>query len=539
MKSKKWLVPVLGISLLFPSLAGTAQVSAAEPIIPTVETPAVELRATLDYLLSEHFTLAVDSMIKKYDNAFDAGAAQAALEKNAKDMVPAIASIYGEAGAKEFDRIFSGHLTYTKDYVTAVKTNNAADKAEVAKEIEEFAVELGSFLGTATAGKLPVAAAQNVLRTHEEQVKQVFDDYTAGDYTNALKKYREGLNYMFTISGALSGAIATQLPQKFEGTRSDTPAGNLRSALNYLAAEHYALAVMSMQKGFDKSPAYQAILAAEDWNTEGLTKAITSIYGTKGGEAFKAVWLGDHINAQDEIVQAEIAGNMDASKKARAKLSKFSVDFGNFLGAATEGKLPASDATAAVAEHERLVLEAFDLYKAKDASGLYASYDNGYKLMFGVGKALGGAIVMQNPEMFKVKTPTGNMENSNEVKTIWLQINGKIAKVNGSSVQMDVAPSIKNSTTFVSLHTLTTTLGADLKWIPSNKSIEVKVGEDTVVFWLGKDKAWVNSAAVQLEASVYAQEGRTQVPLRFIAELLGWKLNWNTSDWSITLTKAM
>lgn len=539
MKLKRLIAPVLSLSLLIPAFSGAASVSAAEPLTPSSETPAVELRATLDYSLSEHFTLAVDAMIKKYDNSFDAAAAQAALEKNAKDMIPAISSVYGDAGAKEFDRIFSGHLSYTKDYVTAVKTGNAADKAMVAKEIEEFAVELGNFLGTATAGKLPAAAAQNVLRTHEKQVQQVFDDYIAGNYNSSLAKYREGLSYMFTISDALSGAIVTQMPEKFNGTKSDTPAGDLRSALNYLAAEHYALAVFSMQKGSDKSPAYSAIIEAENANTAGLTAAIASVYGAAGGDAFKAIWLGDHINAQDEIVKAALAGDADASAKARAKLSKFSVDFGNFLGAATEGKLPASAATAAVAEHERLVLEAFDLYRAKDANGLYASYDKGYSLMFGVGKALGGAIVAQKPELFKVQPPVTKPENPNNVQTIWLQINGYTAKVNGNHVKMDVPPTLKNGTTFVSLRTLTTALGADLKWNPSTSTVEVKVGDDKVVFWLGKDMASVNGKNVKLDASVFVHKGRTQVPLRFIAELLGWDLNWNKADWSITLTKAM
>lgn len=539
MKLKRWLAPVLSLSLLFPTLAGATAVSASEPMVPTAETPAVELRATLDYLLSEHFTLAVDAMIKKYDNSFDAAAAQAALEENAKDMIPAISSIYGDAGAKEFDRIFSGHLNYTKDYVSAVKTNNASDKKIVANEIEQFAIELGNFLGAATAGNLPATAAQSVLRTHEEQVKQVFDDYVAGNYKGSLTKYREGLSFMFAISDALSGAIVTQMPEKFDGTRPDTPAGDLRSALNYLAAEHYALAVLSMQKGSDKSPAYSAILDAESGNTTGLTEAITSVYGTAGGEAFKGIWLGDHISAQDEIVKAALAGDTDASTKARAKLSKFAVDFGNFLGTATDGKLPASAATAAVAEHERLVLGAFDLYRAKDASGLYASYDKGYSLMFGVGKALGGAIVAQKPELFKVKPPVTDPENPNGIQTIRLQINGYTAKVNGNDVKMDVPPTIKNGTTFVSLRTLTTALGADLKWIPSTGTVEVKTGSDKVVFWLGKNIAQVNGQNVKLDASVFLHNGRTQVPLRFIAELLGWKLNWIQSDMSITLTKAM
>lgn len=537
---KKIIVPALGLSLIVPAFAGAATASAATPTAkPSAITPATDLRATLDYLLSEHFALAVDAMVKKYDRSFAADAAQAALEKNGKDMMPAIASVYGEAGAKAFDQIFSAHLTYTKDYVAAVQNNNAADKADVAKEIEEFAVNLGNFLGQATGGKLPAATATSVLRTHEAQVKEVFDDYVAGDYTDALNEYREGLGFMFKISGALSGAIVAQMPDKFMNTKSDTPAGDLRSALNDLAAEHYALAVFSMQKGFEKSPAYTAILQAESGNTDSLTAAIASIYGKAGGDAFKSVWLGDHINAQDEIVQATLGGDAAKIAAARAKLSKFAVDFGNFLGTATEGNLPAKDAAAAVAEHERLVLEAFDLYRANDATGLYASYDKGYSLMFGVGKALGGAIVNQKPAMFQTMPvdPTGPSMPS--VKSIWLQINSKTAKVDGRSVAMDVAPSTMMGTTYVSLRTLATALGADIAWNPAKGEVTVMAGSDRIVFWIGNDIAQVNGKNVKASAKSFIRDGRTQVPLRFVAELLGWDLNWNTADWSITLTKAM
>lgn len=538
MKMKKWLAPVLSLSLLLPALAGTQSVR-AESMKPSAETPAVELRAGLDYLLSEHFTLAVVSMTKAYDGASDAAAAQTALNQNAKDMVPAIASIYGEAGAKEFDRIFAAHNGYTDKYVTAVKGKDMMGQTAARNELEAFAKEFGSFLGAATEGNLPSAVAQDVVRTHEKQVLQVFDSYAAGNYKAAYGEFREGLGFMFGVSDALSGAITTQYPSKFDNTRSDTPAGDLRSALNHLAAEHYALAVLSMQKGFDKSPAYSALLEAQDGNTNDFTAAISSIYGAEGGAAFKQVWTGDHIFAQDEIVKAALSGDTAAIAKARAKLDTFSTEFGKFLGSATGQNLPTEGATAAVAAHEKLVLEAFDIYQTANKAGLYDSFRKGYSFMFGVGKALGGAIVTQKPELFQAKPPVTQPENPNNVTTIWFQLGNKTAQINGKKAMMDVAPYVKNGTTFVSLRTLTNTLGADVKYVPANKTVELRLGEDKVIFWLGKNVIQVNGANVTLDAVVHIKDGRTQVPLRFIAEWLGWNVNWNGANQSATLTKAM
>ncbi|MFD1903322.1 hypothetical protein ACFSQ7_02960 [Paenibacillus rhizoplanae] len=106
MKMKKLVVPMLSLTLMIPALAGAEAAPAATMMKASVNTPAAELRAGLDYLLSEHFTLAVTAMTKAYEGTKDAAAAYQALDQNALDMQPAIASLYGDAGAAEFERIF-------------------------------------------------------------------------------------------------------------------------------------------------------------------------------------------------------------------------------------------------------------------------------------------------------------------------------------------------------------------------------------------------------------------------------------------------
>lgn len=75
MKMKKLVVPMLSLTLMIPALAGAEAAPAATMMKASVNTPAAELRAGLDYLLSEHFTLAVTAMTKAYDGTKDAAAA--------------------------------------------------------------------------------------------------------------------------------------------------------------------------------------------------------------------------------------------------------------------------------------------------------------------------------------------------------------------------------------------------------------------------------------------------------------------------------
>jgi Na+/phosphate symporter len=138
--SKKLMIPVLGASLLMPTIAN------AEEAKPTAVTKASDLRANLDYLLSEHFTLAVAAMTTAYDGSKDADAAFKALDQNAVDMEPAIASIYGDKGSAEFERIFREHNNYTDDFVKATKENDKEAMAEVGKEVDQFVNEFAKFL---------------------------------------------------------------------------------------------------------------------------------------------------------------------------------------------------------------------------------------------------------------------------------------------------------------------------------------------------------------------------------------------------------
>ncbi len=60
MKMKKIIAPVLSLSLMVPAAgAFAADMNSTTTAAPTVSTKAADLRAGLDYLLSEHFKLAV------------------------------------------------------------------------------------------------------------------------------------------------------------------------------------------------------------------------------------------------------------------------------------------------------------------------------------------------------------------------------------------------------------------------------------------------------------------------------------------------
>ncbi|WP_445744657.1 copper amine oxidase N-terminal domain-containing protein [Paenibacillus taichungensis] len=539
MKMKKFIAPMLSLTLLMPGIAGAAA-APQTPMKASVNTPAADLRASLDHLLSEHFALAVTAMAKAYDGAKDADAAYKALDQNALDMQPAIASLYGDAGAKEFERIFRAHNKYTDDLVKATKMSNQAGIKQAQNNINGFVEEFSTFLSTATEGKLPKAAAKNALKVHEDLVQKVFDEYVAGDYTDAYKAYREGFKEMFDVSKALSTAITTQMPEKFENSKADTPPADLRSALNHLASEHFALSALQMQEQYDgRTAASNALVTAEAGNTADFKAAIASIYGNDGANAFEKIWVTNHVNAQSDYVTAVKNNDATARAAVEKRIDGFTTEFATFLDSATAGNLPKAAGQQALTTHEKQVQQVLDQYAAANYEGSYTTNREGFKVMFGVGQALGNAIVTQFNDKFQEQPTTPTMPET-DTTTVWMQMNSKTLKINNKTTNMDTTPMLWKNTTYIPLRFLSEGIGATVKWDKKAQQVTVMAGNDTLKFWVNNNVMEVNGMKKNVGATVFVnKDGRTQVPLRFIAELLGWDVKWAQKDGSITLTKSM
>ena len=400
MNKQKIIAPLAGAVLL---LSGITTASAAEQA-PTTDTSGVELRATLDALLSEHYVLAVDSMMKIYDGDEAAEAAMTALDENAADMEPVIASVYGEDGGAAFVEIFDKHNTGTDDYALAVKNGDEELKQEALDGIQTFVTEMGDFLGTATEGNLPADGAKEALRTHEDFVQDTFDLYVEGEYEASYMTYLEGFKQILGAGAAISGAIHAQFPDQF--TDPNTPAGDFRSTVNRIAAEHFALAHLSLTKGFTASEDFDFVDWAQDQNTAEFTGAISTFYGEEAATQFEQIWTGEHLSAQSDLAFARANEDQEAIDEATQALTNaFAEELGTFLSEATEGRMPLEDTVAAIAAHEKSVIDTFNFYVTGDFDGSYSTYRDGYAIMFDLGELLSFAIVDQFPEEFTTTAP--------------------------------------------------------------------------------------------------------------------------------------
>jgi len=113
-----------------------------------------------------------------------------------------------------------------------------------------------------------------------------------------------------------------------------------------------------------------------------------------------------------------------------------------------------------------------------------------------------------------------------------LQIGNPTPKVNGAYADpLEAAPFIKDGRTMVPLRFIAEAFGANVEWIPETKginiSLELASAVHTIGLQVGNPTAIVDGEVVTLDVAPVIVNGRTFVPLRFIAESFGATVNWN------------
>ncbi|MCG1008514.1 copper amine oxidase [Salinicoccus sp. ID82-1] len=404
MDFKKLLVVPTAAALLATN-AGLAQADThQEEMMVTVDTEAAELRSTLDHLLSEHAFLAVETMRKGADGAEDFEESAAALSENTDELSSTIGSVYGEEAGQQFKTMWSEHIGYFVDYVNATAAGDEGAKETALNELAQYRQDFSQFLETATDERLEAGALADGLQMHVNQLIGAFDAYVMGDYETAYQYEREAIHHMYMVSKGLSTAIADQFPDQFNNTDPATKAADLRSDLNYLFSEHAGLAAMAMQNGIDGAEDFEASAQALSNNTQGLTEAVTGVYGEEAGQQFKAMWA-EHIGYFVDYVNATAAEDTAAQEEALNNLNMYKEEFSKFMETATEGNLASGTLAEGLEMHVNQLIGAFDAYSSGDYEVAYDQTREAYHHMFNPSKGLASAIVTQMPDMFMSEMP--------------------------------------------------------------------------------------------------------------------------------------
>ncbi|MDO5037897.1 MAG: N-acetylmuramoyl-L-alanine amidase [Tissierellia bacterium] len=111
-------------------------------------------------------------------------------------------------------------------------------------------------------------------------------------------------------------------------------------------------------------------------------------------------------------------------------------------------------------------------------------------------------------------------------------------KVNGQALRAEFPPYIHKGRTFVTIRELTENMGAQVKWNPQGKSVDINLNGKSINLKINSTKVVVNGQVRYVEEnatprlatySYPRREGKTVVPLRFVSEALGFNVKWDAN----------
>ena len=112
--------------------------------------------------------------------------------------------------------------------------------------------------------------------------------------------------------------------------------------------------------------------------------------------------------------------------------------------------------------------------------------------------------------------------------------------LNGQKLEFDVPPQLMNDRTMVPMRAIFEALDTTVYWNDSNETVSAYSSvSGTIVLPIGGTTATVNGEAYELDQPAVLKDGRTLVPIRFVAESLGATVGWIDATQTVTIDRAL
>lgn len=108
--------------------------------------------------------------------------------------------------------------------------------------------------------------------------------------------------------------------------------------------------------------------------------------------------------------------------------------------------------------------------------------------------------------------------------------------VNGQTMNFDQPPVMRNNRVFVPMRAIFERLGSSVVY--SNGNINSQGNGRSVHLVIGSTQASVNGSPLTMDVAPFTVAGRTEVPLRFVAQALGANVNWNANNQTVAITMS-
>ena len=122
-----------------------------------------------------------------------------------------------------------------------------------------------------------------------------------------------------------------------------------------------------------------------------------------------------------------------------------------------------------------------------------------------------------------------------------LQLDNPIMEVNGVSAEIDpgrgTMPVVKDGRTLVPIRAIIEAFGGTVGWEEGTKAVILTIENTAIKLFIDSDVAYLNSEKEEIDTAPTIINGRTMIPIRFVAEGFNIGVAWDASDKRVTLIR--
>ncbi|MFZ5644711.1 MAG: stalk domain-containing protein [Bacillota bacterium] len=124
---------------------------------------------------------------------------------------------------------------------------------------------------------------------------------------------------------------------------------------------------------------------------------------------------------------------------------------------------------------------------------------------------------------------------------IVLTIGEPYMTVNGRSREIEpgrgTVPVVVKDRTFVPIRGIVEAMGGTVSWDGLSSKITINYNNNTIILQIGSTKAIVNGAPRKMDVAPFLSEtGSTMLPVRYVAEYLGCRVDWDAAEQRVIIT---
>ena len=121
---------------------------------------------------------------------------------------------------------------------------------------------------------------------------------------------------------------------------------------------------------------------------------------------------------------------------------------------------------------------------------------------------------------------------------IVMAINDHFARVNEQLYTLEQPPVIQDGRTLVPLRFIGEALGASIDWDSDSRTVTYTTPDTKILLTIDNTTAFINGTPVEIEVAPTLVNGRTLVPARFVSEAMGFKTDWVSHSRQVVITSV-